>query len=86
MLVSALVLSGDGCRPADGGSSRDDEPIPEEMAMPDPQMLPVLSTAVTAVTMVMIGRSKHLLVQRRSGRCAACGRLLSPGRRCAHCQ
>ena len=54
--------------------------------MPDPQMLPVLSTAGTAVTMVMIGRSKRLLVQRRSGRCAACGRLLSPGRRCAHCQ
>ena len=54
--------------------------------MLDPQMLPVLSTAVTAAAMIMLGRSKHLLTQRRSRRCAACGRLLTGARRCALCQ
>jgi hypothetical protein len=52
----------------------------------DPQILQALSVGVVAAAMIVLGRSKKMLPQRRPERCAACGRLREPGRRCAHCR
>jgi hypothetical protein len=52
----------------------------------DPQVLQVIVATVAAAAMVVLGRSKHMLEERRlPRRCASCGRLLETGRRCAHC-
>jgi hypothetical protein len=51
----------------------------------DPQVTGVLSAAVAAASMVVLGRAKGMLALRRPERCAACRRLVQPGRGCSHC-
>jgi hypothetical protein len=51
----------------------------------NPQIVQVLSVAVGAAAMLVLGRSKGMLEERQPKRCAACGRLTEAKRRCAHC-
>jgi hypothetical protein len=58
---------------------------PGDMTALDPQVTGALSAAVAAASMIMLGRSKGMLEAPKTERCAACRRLLEPGRRCSHC-
>jgi hypothetical protein len=51
----------------------------------DPQVIGALCAAFAAASMIMLGRSKGRLEAPKTERCAACRRLLEPGRRCSHC-
>jgi hypothetical protein len=66
---------------AGSGADRD----PEGMTALDPQVTGALCTTFAASLMIVLGRSKGMLEVRKPERCAACSRLVEPGRRCSHC-